>query len=174
MAQNKEQLDSQLFAGGEPGVAGTPALLKQYEIFVATSETLSARRQNVNAFFLSANSIILAAAGLLWSNGQTGDLESLALIALGYAGSILCFAWRKLIRSYRQLSQGKFAVIHALERKLPAQVFEAEWVALGKGKDSKKYTPFTQTERTTPFLFGAVQLFVAGAGLVSLYRVLFP
>ena len=174
MAQNTEQLDAILFAGGEPVVADIPALLKQYEIFVGTSESLSARRQGVNAFFLSANSIILAAAGLLWSNGQNGDLESLALFTLGYAGLILCFAWYKLIESYRQLSQGKFDVIHALERRLPAQVFEAEWAALGKGKDSKRYTPFTKTERNTPFLFGFVQLVVAGAGFVSLYRILFP
>jgi len=172
--QNTEQLDAILFAGGEPGGSHARALLKQYEIFVATSEALSARRQNVNAFFLSANSIVLAAAGLLWSNGQKGDLESLALIALGYAGSILCFAWRKLIRSYRQLSQGKFDVIHALERQLPAQVFEAEWVALGKGEDSTRYTPFTKTERVTPMLFGVVQVLVACVGGASLFRILSP
>ena len=77
MTQNKKQLDTKLFAGREPSASDTPALLKQYELFVGTSESLSSRRQGVNTFFLSANSIILAAAGLLWSNGQSGDLETL-------------------------------------------------------------------------------------------------
>ena len=83
MAQNTEQLDTKLFSGREPSASDTPALLKQYELFVGTSESLSSRRQGVNTFFLSVNSIILAAAGILWSNGQSGDLESVALVVLG-------------------------------------------------------------------------------------------
>ncbi len=170
MSEDTEQLDAELFAGGEPGVSETPALLKQYELFVGTSEALSARRQGVNTFFLSVNSIILAAAGLLWSNGQSGDLESVALVALGYVGGVLCFAWYKLIESYRQLSQGKFDVIHALERRLPARIFKGEWVALGEGQDSNKYTPFTKTKRAVPKIFATVQILVAIAGAVTLVR----
>ena len=172
MAQNTEQLDTKLFAGREPSASDTPALLKQYELFVGTSESLSSRRQGVNTFFLSVNSIILAAAGLLWSNGQSGDLESVALVALGYVGTVLCFSWFKLIESYRQLSQGKFDVIHALERRLPARIFKAEWAALGEGQDAKKYTPFTKTERATPLMFGVVQILVAIAGVLTLVRSL--
>ena len=44
--------------------------------------------------------------------------------------------------------RGKFDVIHALERKLPAQMFAAEWVALGRGEDPKIYRPFTKVEST--------------------------
>lgn len=168
MTQKTTPLDTELFADGEPVASETPALLKQYELFVGTSEALSARRQGVNTFFLSANSIILAAAGLLWSNGQSGDLESVGLIALGYVGVVLCLAWHRLIESYRQLSQGKFDVIHALERRLPARVFKAEWVALGEGQDPKRYTPFTKTERATPLMFGVVQIAVASVGVLTL------
>lgn len=40
-------------------------LLEQYKLLVGTSEALVVRRQNVNTFFLSVNSILLAGEGLL-------------------------------------------------------------------------------------------------------------
>ena len=40
-------------------------LLAQYRLFVETSEALVLRRQGVNTFFLSVNSLVLAGAGLL-------------------------------------------------------------------------------------------------------------
>ena len=50
-------------------------LLEQYKLFVGTSEALVLRRQNVNTFFLSVNSILLAGEGLLL---REDDLSSLA------------------------------------------------------------------------------------------------
>ena len=50
--------------------------------------------------------------------------------------------------SFRQLSRGKFEVIHALERHLPARLFTAEWIALGRGVDPQRYRPFIKTEET--------------------------
>ena len=131
MTQESEQLDAALFPTGAPTDSDAATLLAQYKIFVETSETLGARRQGVNTFFLSVNSLVLAAVGLLLREGQSGNLESGALIGLGVGGVTLCFVWRRLIASFRQLSRGKFDVIHALERRLPAQIFKAEWIALG-------------------------------------------
>ena len=161
-------VETELFAQGKPTVADTETLLAQYRMFVETSEALVLRRHGVNTFFLSVNSIILTVAGLLLRDGQSGDLESGALVGLGLGGATLCFVWRRLITSFRQLSHGKFEVIHALERRLPARVFTAEWAALGYGLDPKKYTPFTKTEAGTPFVFGVLQILLLGAGIYAL------
>ena len=172
MNEDVQKLDNELFGTDRSDAHGEATLLKQYEIFVGTSEALAARRQGVNTFFLSVNSIVLAAAGLLFgardsSKPELSGLESGALIALGYAGVVLCLVWRRLITSFRQLSQGKFKVIHALERRLAARVFTAEWWALGEGEDKKKYIPFTRAEKVTPIVFLLVQFAVIGAGLYT-------
>ncbi|MXY23751.1 MAG: hypothetical protein F4Y45_04410 [Acidobacteria bacterium] len=165
---NEQSIDNELFAGRKPDDTDSEALLAQYKLFVQTSEALAARRQGVNTFFLSVNSIVLAASGLLLRDGLLNHLESFALICLSLGGSVLCFAWWRLIVSYRQLSTGKFAVIHALERRLPARLFAAEWIALGCGKDPNKYRPFTRTETGTPWVFVALHLAFVCAGLYVL------
>jgi len=148
----------------------TQVLLEQYKLFVGTSESLISRRQNVNTFFLSVNSIILTASGLLLRNGEPGALGYSALIGLGIGGILLCFVWRRLITSFQQLSKGKFDVIHALEQRLPARIFELEWVVLGKGKDSNKYIPFTKTESLTPWVFGFLQVCIFVTGIIMLIQ----
>jgi hypothetical protein len=54
---NDKSVDDELFRNGEPTPGDAEALLTQYRLFVETSEALSARRQGVNTFFLSVNSI---------------------------------------------------------------------------------------------------------------------
>ena len=86
-----------MFGGREPDTADSDTLLAQYRLFVGTSEALAARRQGVDTFFLSVNSLVLAAGGLLFRDGTLNDLESLALICLSFDGCVLCFVWRRLI-----------------------------------------------------------------------------
>ena len=83
-------VDTELFADGEPKDHDSEALLTQYRILVETSEALISRRQGVNTFFLSVNSIILTVVALLLRDGESGGMESAALIGLGLAGGILC------------------------------------------------------------------------------------
>lgn len=171
MTSDAEPVDGELFAGGEPKSADTEALVAQYRLFVETSEALVLRRQRVNTFFLSVNSLILAAAGLLLREDQSGILESGVLCGLGLAGATLCVVWHRLIASFLQLSRGKFEVIHALERRLPARLFAAEWIALGSGKDPKKYTSPARAEVFTPYVFLTLQFLLACfAGLHLLDR----
>jgi hypothetical protein len=76
------------------------------------------------------------------------------VIALGQ-----CAAWWWLVRSYRQLNGAKFKVIGALEERLPASVYwRAEWVALGGGKDWRKFLPLFHLEQWVPVLFALVYL----------------
>lgn len=163
-----KSVDGELFRGGEPAAADSEALLTQYRLFVETSEALVVRRQGVNTFFLSVNSIVLAAAGLLLRDDKFSDVESIALTCLSLGGFVLCFVWLRLITSFRQLSKGKFDVIHALERRLPARLFAAEWVALGRGEDPKKYKPFIKTEETTPLVFAGLHISLICVGIYTL------
>lgn len=153
-----QSVEYELFRGREPPEADAEALLAQYRLLVRTSEALVVRRQGVNTFFLSVNSLVLAAVGLLLRTGTLSAAEAIGLICLSFGGCVLCFFWRRLISSFRQLSEGKFAVIHALEERLPARVFIAEWAALGYGEDPEKYRPFTKTEANTPLVFAALHL----------------
>lgn len=169
MASEPNAVERELFgehSSEELNEAEASALLEQYKLFVGTSESLVSRRQQVNTFFLSINSIILATIGLL-IRGQTAlSIAGPALVMLGLSGMFLCFAWRRMISSFGQLNQGKFVVIHALERRLPARTFAAEWIALGEGKDQSKYKPFTQTESLTPWIFGILETAVFAVGMI--------
>ena len=129
------------------------ALIEQYKLFVGTSERLVARRQVVNTFFLSVNTLAVSAVGLMAKEVQTSPLVAIGVVAISIAAIVLCVAWKTLVRSYAQLNRGKFAVIDRLEDRLPAALFRAEWAALGAGKDPKSYKPFTHTEAVVSNIF---------------------
>ncbi len=150
-------------------------LFQQYRLLVETSEALVARRQPLNSFFLSVNSLILAASGVIIRTNLVGPVADLgerlrgpAVVALGISGILACFSWRRLVQSSKQLNKGKFEVIHLLERHLPASLFAAEWEALGGGRDSRKYRPFTATETHLATVFG---LFHGAATALGLWSV---
>ncbi len=96
-------------------------------------------------------------------------LELSGVIVLSGSGCILCFAWARMISSFGQLSKGKFDVIHAMESRLPARMFAAEWVALGRGEDPKKYRPFTRTERWIPWVFLTVHVLLLILVLITIF-----
>ena len=145
-------------------------LLEQYRIFVQSSETLVGRRQTVNTFFLSINSLLLAAISVFASEGRmTEPFVELVVLALTIAGAVLSYSWWRLVRSYRQLNAGKFKVIHLLEKHLPAAMFKAEWEALGSGTDKSKYSPFTTAESRIPYIFFGLYIVAAFLGLWSTF-----
>lgn len=86
------------------------------------------------------------------------------MLALG-----LCLAWFWLVRSYRQLNSGKFAVIGALEKRLPASPWwNGEWKALrGEERDKSTYWALTHLEIWVPLLFGFAYIYGAVAAAVS-------
>ena len=140
-------------------------LMEQYRLFVDTSERLVARRQVVNTFFLSVNTLALSAVGLVAREVQTSPLAPIGVVAISIAAIVLCVAWKTLVRSYAQLNRGKFAVIDRLEDRLPAALFRAEWAALGEGRNPERYKPFTHTEVLVTNVFMAI------SGLAALLTV---
>lgn len=154
MTGETDDFDKHLFPNGVPTTeADLARTVELYKLMVASSESLVARRQGVNTFFLTINGAILTAAGLLIGNQSDPQLQAVGLSILTITGAILALAWRSLIRSFGQLNTGKFAVINRIEAILPASVYLAEWQALDQGRNPKKYRTFTSREVWTPWTF---------------------
>ncbi|HEV7194867.1 MAG TPA: hypothetical protein VGN19_02915 [Pedococcus sp.] len=136
--------------------------LEQYKLYVEMADRVSARRSLANTFFLTLNTAVFTLIGVLWkdpprASAWLGLFPTVVLV-------IQCFVWFWIIRSYRQLSSGKWAVVGALEQRLPAAPSSAEWAALGRGQDPALYWPLTHVEQWVPPLFALAYV----AGFVAL------
>lgn len=171
LKSERDEFENILFNQGNDFELKESTLFEQYKIMVGTSEELVKRRQVMNTFFLTLNLGILSAIGIvvkrLFNISDVGDM--IFLISLSAIGGVSAYSWRRMIISFGQLNSGKFKVINALEKYLSVSIFNAEWIALGKGKNKKKYSSFTSVEKNVPnVLLGAYILVFIG---VILYRV---
>ena len=145
----------------EENIRDQQLLFEQYKCMLDTSENLINRRHTMNSFFLAANGFIISALGILPT--FTNNLSFIYLCCIGGAGILLCISWRSLLISYGQLNKGKYSVILELEKKLPANIFFAEWKFLGEGNDKKRYRSFTNSEKKIPLIIGVLYLiFIVG------------
>ena len=145
-------------------------ILEIYKLYVEMADRISSRRQAANSFFLTINSAIVALVGYvnLASDQDAAAFLFYALVAI--AGMVLSYLWYRLVLSYKQLNSGKFKVIHAIESMLPLRPYDAEWTALGQGKDPDLYKPFTHIETLVPWVFFAIHAFVLVASLYFAYN----
>ena len=138
----------------EYGVDFYKHIIDQYTLFVELMDRVTQRRLNTNTFFLTANTALIAALSGLSTTRILSEQNYLIIYCLAaLAGVLLCVEWRGIIKSYTQLNQGKFAIIHQVESRLPLSMFKAEWNALGAGTNKKLYKPITKTERLIPIIF---------------------
>ena len=130
-------------------------LFEQYKLYVESVEKTSDRRQHANNYFITINTALISLIGLSF---QIKIFENLSWIksVLALVGIIICIVFWYLIRSYKQLNTGKFAVIHEIEKHLPLALYKYEWEILGEGKDNKKYYPFSHIELLIPWVFGII------------------
>lgn len=130
-------------------------LFEQYKLYVESIEKTSERRQHANSYFITINTALISLIGLSF---QIKIFETLAGVKsiLALVGIIVCIVFWYLIRSYKQLNTGKFDVVHKIEEHLPLALYKYEWEVLGKGKDNKKYYPFSHIELIIPWVFGII------------------
>ncbi|MDA3884342.1 MAG: hypothetical protein PF638_01990 [Candidatus Delongbacteria bacterium] len=128
-------------------------LLEQYKLMINSSENLIQRRLKTNAFFITTIGSILTIAGLLFKSNVLKGNTFWLLYVFSIVGVLLCNSWRNLIDNYGKLNKAKFGVILQIEKQLSAQIYQAEWVSLGKGLRPDKYKSFTSTEKNVPFYF---------------------
>jgi hypothetical protein len=136
-------------------------LFEQYKLYVEMADRISARRMLANSFFVGVHTALITAFTVLLKEGILQ--KSIVGYAPFVAVLLLCFVWWRIVISYRQLNSGKFEVVHALEGRLPVAPYDAEWVALGSGKNPKLYRPLTHVEKWVPLCFALLYLLLAGA-----------
>lgn len=134
-------------------------LFEQYRLYIEGIEKISDRRQNTNNYFISINTALISLIGLSF---QIKIFENVTWVKsiLAFVGIIICVIFWYLIRSYKQINTGKFAVVHKIEENLPLALYRYEWEVLGKGKDEHKYYPFSHIELYIPWVFGLIYLFL--------------
>lgn len=142
-------------------------ILEQYKLYVEMADRVSARRAIANTYFLSLNTSVVAAVGLLWSTTLSNTFRWWLVIPF-MALVVQCFAWFYIVRSYRQLNSAKYRVVGALEERLPASPYwKAEWSALGEGRERSRYWPLTHLEQWLPITFGVIYLALSLVSLLS-------
>jgi hypothetical protein len=128
-------------------------VVEQYKLYVEMADAISQRRGLTNTFFLTINTAIFTAIGVVWNAGSGEASVWLVVPLIAVLGQ--CGAWFYLLRSYRLLNTAKFDVIGLLEERLPVAPYAAEWKALGEGKDRRLYWPLSHVEKWVPVLFMA-------------------
>lgn len=136
----------------EYGEAHGAHLLEQYKLYVGMADKISERRQSANAFFLAVNTALISMLSIIRAKGGTSG-SNLWYLFVSVAGMLLCYTWYRLVRTYKDLNSGKYRVVHAIEQYLPVRPYDAEWTALGEGKDENRYLPFTHIEVAVPWVF---------------------
>ena len=146
--------------------------LEQYRVYLRAFTSMVERRQKSNEFFLSINTAIMAVLGYIETQAVPIVHSALIFSIVPFIGIVICYSWALAVRSYRQVAQAKYKVIHRLERRLPAALFETEWEILGRGKDPSRYYPLSRVEKNIPLIFILLYLviFLANSPLLSLLQ----
>jgi hypothetical protein len=150
-------------------------IIELYKTMLETSEQLIQRRQVTSGFFITVIGAILGLVGFMFDRKES--MESFLILSLPalFLASILCRSWHNLLVNYGKLNAAKFKVISKLEKSLAIRMFDAEWVALGKGLRRSKYQSFTTTEAGVPKVIMYFFLICCVGVIVSiLYPILVP
>lgn len=139
-------------------------ILELYKLYVEMTDRISQRRDKSNSWFLTIHTALLTLIGLFFS--QLSNTIDYIHIFIAIVGIIACVVWKQLILSYKQMNSGRFKVIHAIEKELPLKLYDAEWKALGEGKNRGIYRPFTQVEKWIPFVFIAMYLIIIFVSII--------
>jgi hypothetical protein len=150
--------------------------LELYKVTVEMADRISARRGLANSFFVTLNTALVAALAVL-DRGATHTQDKIGRIVVhsetmqpvdafyvgivAAAGLVLAATWWLLLRSYRDLNNAKFKVIHRLEEAWGVKPFAEEWE---HAKAEKRpfwkggYAELGNVERAVPAAFALIYL----------------
>jgi len=133
-------------------------LLEQYKLYVEMADEVSSRRSKANNFFLSVNTLLVTAIGVLTELESSFITLNLWWVLISsFAGVLFSWTWISIINSYRQLNRGKFeGIIPLIEKKLPLAMFKAEWSYLKPKGETSRYTQLTVVEVLVPKIFAGI------------------
>jgi len=130
----------------------TELLLEQYKLYVEMTDRTSARRAEMNKFYISVLAGLLAVVSVVIEKSIFANAQDMVFIAIALLAILLCVVWTVNIRSYRQLNSIKFNVIHEMEKDLPFSCYGREWGILQNDKNGKSYLRLTLVEQFVPIL----------------------
>ncbi len=160
-------VDIALFSHIDSSNLNTPpaaSVWDQYNLVVQSWENLIARRQAVNSMYMGGSGAILAAMGAVVSAMEKlrTDTAAAGILVFALLGIFVCWNWNRTLLSYGTLSSAKSRIVSALEKKLPARLFDAEWRVL----EGRKYVSTTYMDRQTVsvliVLFGSIAAVALG------------
>jgi hypothetical protein len=164
MSGPADVVERTLFADGRPAAGDAmAAALEQYKLILGTTESLEGRRQTLHTFFMSINSLFLAAIGLLAKESLDNAGVAIGVIVLGIAGGVLSESWRRQVIAYGNVAASKWTVINEFEAGLPTRPFCAEWQALQRRPG---YRSFTSNEMNVPLAFLVLYAVAIVAGVL--------
>ena len=140
--------------------------MEQYKFFVQTSEELVKRKQTVNSFYITTNSLILGAiisiVCAIKDLPTINGVSSSFIISLftSFIGIIVCASWLSLIDSYANLNSSKMALISALETNLALNLYDTEWKIMKQKLGKRKYRSFSEKEKYVAFVFLALYVII--------------
>ena len=101
-------------------------LFEQYKLMVETSESLINRRQTTSNVYIG---ILTALISLVGSSLALNNkiVTGVIFFAVGIITFVLSRNWKSMLIHLGKNNEGKFAVINAIEEKLPANMFDTEY-----------------------------------------------
>lgn len=152
-----------------------PQLDQAISDLVTSSEEVNNRRQSVNHFFLTINTVLLGGSGWLFSNFlQTLQLFQAFQLLVGIfvvstIGMILCYLWSGFLRSFWCVSRSKVETMKSLESKRHVRVFTAQY----KLVEANDYTPLTKLESDVAKIFNFLHGLTFVVTIILLLCILF-
>lgn len=123
-------------------------LISEYQIMVDTSEKLMERRQNISNLYTTICAALLAFIGASFAFGNVAATFIIMLLA-GIVFTSLAVNWQACLRAYEMNNAGKFAVINAIEKILPANMFDCEY----RYNTKNGIKSYSNRERLLPYIF---------------------
>lgn len=99
--------------------------LEQYKIYIASINSVSNLKHQVNSYFLTINTILMTAVGISFTRDGLFNPLAWHTIIPG-VGVILCLAWWYTTRSYKEINQMKFRALYCIEERLPLALYKTE------------------------------------------------
>lgn len=133
-SKRKEQIVSTLDEGKllhgfkEDSAHCQDQLTAAIDALVRSSEQVGSRRQSVNLFFLTINSLLLTAVGVIFSNlPPMGAIQlfvgMMGIGAIGALGLLLCSIWEGFLESYWAHETSNAVLIQTLEKRRVVRAF---------------------------------------------------
>lgn len=139
-------------------------LMEQYKIMIDSSESLIDRRQSMSNLYTGICTTLVTLLGSSFAlNNKYGT--SITFILVGIVVAMLSLTWISQLKTYNKTNYGKYEVINAIEAKLPADMFNNEYMF----NKSKKIKSYSERESLLPKMFIVISSIIEITGILLIF-----